>query len=75
MVVTAAAKMQNHVIADISYSGAREQTILFHQKDKNWLRTNIDATAALFKSAQDSGYLDPSDRRGPSVAPFSGMYL
>jgi hypothetical protein len=69
MVVTAAAKMQNHVIADISYSGAREQTILFHHKDKVWLRTNIDATAALFKSAQDLGHLDPSDYEGPLGGP------
>ena len=69
MVVTAAAKMQNHVITDISYSGAREQTILFHHKDKDWLRANIDATAELFKSAQDCGLPRPLRSRGASRWP------
>ena len=69
MVVTAAAKMQNHTVTDISYSGSREQTILFHHKDHDWLRTNIDATAALFRSARNRGYLHPSDMEGPLGGP------
>jgi hypothetical protein len=69
MVVTAAAKMQNHTVTDISYSGSREQTILFHHKDQDWLRANIDATAALFRSARDGGYLSPTDKEGPLAGP------
>jgi hypothetical protein len=69
MVVTAAAKMQNHVVTDISYSGGREQTILFNHKDEDWLRTNIEATGGLFNAARDAGHLDPADRVGPLGGP------
>jgi hypothetical protein len=69
MVVTAAAKMQNHIVTDISYSGSREQTILFHHKDKHWLRTNFDATATLFRSAREAGHLSASDMEGPLGGP------
>lgn len=69
MVVTAAAKMQNHIVTDISYSGSREQTILFNHKDKDWLRTNIDATDNLFKAARSAGYLNEGDPIGPLGGP------
>ena len=55
MVVTAAAKMRDHVVADISYGGQREQTILFNHTDAEWLRNNIDATAQLFRAAEAAG--------------------
>lgn len=57
MVVTTAAKMQNHIVTDISYSGSREQTILFNHKDPDWLYTNIQATAELFETARSAGLL------------------
>lgn len=67
MVVTAAAKMQNHIVADISYSGTREQTILFNYKDGDWLHANILATAKLFETATTAGFLadDPGPLGGP----------
>ena len=55
MVVTAAAKMRDDVVADISYGGQREQTILFNQTDPEWLRNNIEATAQLFRDAEAAG--------------------
>lgn len=55
MVVTATAKMRDHVVADISYGGQREQTILFNHTDADWLRNNIDATAQLFQAAEAAG--------------------
>jgi hypothetical protein len=55
MVVTAAAKMRDGVVADISYGGQREQTILFNQTDPEWLRNNIEATAQLFRDAEAAG--------------------
>ena len=55
MVVTAAAKMRDGVVADISYGGQREQTILFNQTDPEWLRNNIEATAQLFRDAETAG--------------------
>jgi len=55
MVVTAAAKMRDRVVADISYGGQREQTILFNQTDPEWLRNNIEATAQLFRDAEAAG--------------------
>jgi hypothetical protein len=69
MVVTAAAKMQSHIVTDVSYSGSREQTILFNHKDKDWLDANIAATAALFNAARDDGHLNPADLNGPLGGP------
>ena len=46
MVVTATAKMRDHVVADISYGGQREQTILFNHTDADWLRNNIERNRA-----------------------------
>jgi Z1 domain len=70
MVVTAAAKMQNHVVTDVSYSGSREQTILFNHKDKDWLRANIDATEELFRAAREAGHFNPADPNGPLGGPI-----
>ena len=69
MVVTAAAKMQSHIVTDVSYSGSREQTILFNHKDKDWLRVNIDATEELFKAARLADHLAPADLTGPLGGP------
>jgi hypothetical protein len=55
MVVTAAAKMRDHAVTDISYGGQREQTILFNHTDADWLQTNIYATAELFHAAAAAG--------------------
>jgi hypothetical protein len=55
MVVTAAAKMRDRVVTDISYGGQREQTILFNHTDADWLQNNIDAAAELFRSAEAAG--------------------
>ena len=55
MVVTATAKMRDHVVADISYGGQREQTILFNHTDADWLQNNIYATAELFHAAEAAG--------------------
>jgi hypothetical protein len=55
MVVTAAAKMRDHVVTDISYGGQREQTILFNHTDADWLRNNIEATVRLFQAAEAAG--------------------
>jgi hypothetical protein len=62
MVVTAAAKMRDHVVTDISYGGQREQTILFEHTDADWLRNNIEATAQLFQAAEAAG---ASAQEGP----------
>jgi Z1 domain len=62
MVVTATAKMRDHVVADISYGGQREQTILFNHTDADWLQNNIYATAQLFHAAEAAGALA---QRGP----------
>jgi hypothetical protein len=69
MVVTAAAKMQSHIVTDVSYSGSREQTILFNHKDKDWLRANIDATGELFEAARLANHLAPADLNGPLGGP------
>lgn len=48
MAITSAAKMRNAVPARISFSQAREQTILFNHRDAGWLSRNIEATRQLF---------------------------
>ena len=57
MVVTAVAKMRDHVVTDISYGDQREQTILFNHTDADWLQNNIYATAELFHAAEAAGAL------------------
>lgn len=47
LAITSAMKMQAAVEAKVSYSGRRIQTILFNHRDKEWLKTNLDAAKAL----------------------------
>jgi hypothetical protein len=55
MAVTSAAKMRAAVPAKISFSQAREQTILFNHHDAEWLRCNLDATRRLAASLAEEG--------------------
>lgn len=52
MAITSAAKMRSAVIAEVSYSGQRLQTILFRHRDPKWLQENLAATQALIRAAQ-----------------------
>lgn len=47
LAVTAAAKMQHAVRANLSYDGRRLQTILFNHRNPEWLGGNIDAVRSL----------------------------
>lgn len=55
LAITSAAKMRDAVPARISFSQAREQTILFNHRDADWLRHNIDAAVRLLESARSDG--------------------
>ena len=72
MQVTSAAKMRNHKKASMSFSGARAQTIVFHEKDVDFLRQNIDTTrtflSGLRNTAGDGRYRDAN---GSTV--FTGL--
>jgi hypothetical protein len=48
LAITSAAKMRGAIPARISFSQAREQTILFNHRDADWLNRNIEATRRLF---------------------------
>ena len=56
MAITSAAKMRNSVLAKISYSGKRVQTILFKERDADWLTHNIDSVSQLFTSLTATGH-------------------
>lgn len=45
--VTARAKMQSAIRANMSFSGRRVQTVLFKREDRDWLESNIDSTKSL----------------------------
>jgi hypothetical protein len=51
MMITAAAKMREAVEAEVSFSTAKQQTILFHHRDADWLRHNLGATRRLLDNA------------------------
>jgi hypothetical protein len=55
MAITSAAKMRHAVKGEISYSGARLQTILFNHRDKDWLERNLLATRQLIQDADEAG--------------------
>jgi Z1 domain len=55
MAVTSAAKMRAAVPARISFSQAREQTILFNHRESEWLRHNLSAVRRLIASLLDNG--------------------
>jgi hypothetical protein len=61
MMITAAAKMREAVEAEVSFSTAKQQTILFHHRDADWLRHNLDATRRLFDNAVGTAGIEPDD--------------
>jgi hypothetical protein len=54
LAITAAAKMQKTVRAQVSYSGRRLQTILFDHRDRDWLEANLTAGRELLAAAAPS---------------------
>lgn len=71
LAITAAAKMQKAVRAEVSYSGRRLQTILFNHKDKNWLEANVEAGRQLIAAASPSAAERFEPRPGTTV--FKGV--
>lgn len=55
MMITSAAKMQNAVMATVSYSARFVQTIMFRHRDREWLDGNIAAVKALVEEAKSAG--------------------
>jgi hypothetical protein len=55
MQVTSAAKMRNHKNASMSFSGQRVQTIIFREKDADFLGHNISVTREFITGLRDSG--------------------
>lgn len=51
MAITAAAKMRAAVKAQMTYSGQRPQTILFHHRNADWLKANKRAARSLIMEA------------------------
>jgi len=51
LAITSALKMRGAVSASISYAQTRQQTILFNQRDEDWLEDNLKATKALMTAA------------------------
>jgi hypothetical protein len=51
LAITAAAKMQKAVPAQVSYSGRRLQTILFEHTDREWLKANLEAGRQIVGTA------------------------
>lgn len=72
MQVTSAAKMRNHKHASMSFSGARAQTIVFHEKDVDFLRGNIETTRAFLSGLRETaGPGRHRDANGSTV--FTGL--
>ena len=55
MVITSKAKMQDAVQRQMSFSGKKEQTIKFKEKDAQWLQNNLLAVRELVQSIQKRG--------------------
>jgi hypothetical protein len=51
MAITSAAKMRSATAAKLTFSGCREQTILFNHRDSRWLQHNLDAAGQLLRRA------------------------
>lgn len=64
LAITSAAKMQSSVLAQVSYSGRRLQTILFEHRDADWLGANMEAGRALIRSFGEGGRTPVSPRPG-----------
>lgn len=54
--VTSAAKMGSAISAQMSFERRRVQTILFHHRDEEWLRNNLEATRELVRTAVRRGH-------------------
>ena len=63
--------MQSSVLAQVSYSGRRLQTILFDHKDADWLKANLNAGRDLIRSFRGAGRSPSSPRPGLMV--FRGV--
>lgn len=55
MMITSQAKMRDAVDAQMSFSGKKEQTILFREKDTEWLLRNRKAARSLIQEMQRRG--------------------
>lgn len=55
MQVTSAAKMRNHKKASMSFAGSRAQTIVFHEKDADFLGHNIKVTKDFLSGLRKAG--------------------
>ncbi len=71
LAITAAAKMQAAVVAQVSYSARRLQTILFEHRDAGWLEENLEAGRALITSLVAAGRMPVEPRKGLKV--FRGV--
>jgi hypothetical protein len=71
LAITAAAKMQKAVPAQVSYSGRRLQTILFNHTDPEWLQANLLAGRELLATAASIA-AERSERR-PGTVVFKGV--
>ena len=64
MAVTAAAKMRDAVTVNVSYSGSRQQTILFNHTDAEWLEGNLRVTRDFLSALRSRG-LGPTTPQSP----------
>ncbi len=67
LAITAAAKMQDSVRAQVSYSGRRLQTILFEHRDGEWLEGNTGAARDLIGAVGTGKPEDPPPRPGTTL--------
>lgn len=57
--ITAPLKMQHAIQAEVSYDKNTSQTVLFKEKDSNWLTKNITAADQLISQLEASGLVAP----------------
>lgn len=67
LAITAAAKMQGAIRAQVSYSGRRLQTILFNHTDRDWLEANLVAGRELMRTVGETTGEGPSSRPGTHI--------
>jgi hypothetical protein len=67
LAITAAAKMQKAVRAQVSYSGRRLQTILFNHRDREWLEANLRAGRELLRVADATARERAEPRAGTTL--------
>jgi hypothetical protein len=64
MMVTAAAKRRSAVEAEVSFNKTKQQTILFHHRDIDWLRDNLQAARGLLDGAARTAAVRPVTMNG-----------